>query len=1321
MSTKVKNSLSTFLDQALILTQNNMETLSKINDAVTSNEDSITLTLTNPKNPEDVLVYNIPSFGFLKNAIERLEATLSTMSNINGASGSRIRLSDGSYRKIITSKVPSEAPTITNVNSITNFSFKSNWFFEDMLNPMLYITWDFSNQIPYDTERVMIQRYILDCDTPKKKSVFEKQLKGRNDIDYKDFLYILVNNKIRYTLDDEIKDLPPRSKRYTGNFSVIRGEVESNSDGTGSSMRYSLVSLNYTDNRADFENTRVLSVGDVVEVNSNPVTTRYKVTYVDVSANKIGLKCIEGLEPVRVGVNTLRISASQDGYVQADIPIGFDERQVIFVKSIDPDSNMPSANWSKGVGFYSNELTYKDANGDMKTLQSFYQKNVIDFGQVLLSYGDDYYPTIREGIVPNPPSLKYSNGEGDFKIVQINSQLTEGTDSQAFRQLVSTKAAILASMDTNLKNIEKQKTIIQTTNFINPTEKVNAQDKLNSLFEEQERLSSEYTSTVNTIKSKYIDGPTVAPKYRVRGFWDMPDEKVSPSSGPQKIIKFKIRYRYLSKSGAANKEEEFSYTSNGVQVTGRFSNWNEIETKLRPRVKFNGSWTWEHIDTANPDVVNINQLDIPIQPGEQVEIQVKSVCEAGFPANPMESVWSEPIVIAFSDFAELESDDVTELIEQNKVDASIASVTSSFKPMNSHVSSSFYANDKYFAHSAQNITSGFLSPEQTPITLFDKLQDLQSQISQIIEQINHTVGELKVTLCTSETDGTKQYTLNENGVTYINAGSYTTEVNRRTNTSNRRTHKNGTIVTKTFYLDITTDVQSGLYLLSKLSGNRNCMVPSTLKTNTSINDETGTLNGDMNFYDIYDNVLNPSTTSSTYYMTKGRYDLVPINLTGANNDIDFTTVCPNGYQSAQCRGQFVYSRFRDVSDTFDMYANDKSRTSSPMTDANGNISFSSTRTTDENYGIFKENAKFSTSEIYVGKNTDLTISDSAKMALYGTSDEATTKRAEFDTYCALTQTDGVDFNSLTDDSLSKITPILYRLPMTFKKRATTLTSLVGNKNTVKIIKRIEKNVSGTPILSSETKSFDVTKQKEMTDKLTARMSASTNLKTTNGPMLRIEPKIQSAYGLSDWGKICEIDLDGVNGTNDDGSYITTHKIGYTESDKYLSGEGSCSSYLYLSPVNHESIQVEGDTVHSAAVIDSNSSIKVPIVYQYRMTDYNGNIFGVKGLKSTDSRVKDTKFANIIGIDIWTDTSSEEPKQYDIVVYSSFGDSSIIDAANIQNNGTQNLVDVSKNVATNLANLVQQSVSTSKIEVGAKEIAKRTPQTRVVSPIQTIKK
>ena len=1209
---KIKNSLSTYLEQAMVMTGNSLETVNKISDAVSSSEDSIKLILTDPNDPKQKVEYTIPSFGYLKSEIDRLSASLNTMTNITDGAGSRIRLSDGSYRKIIASKVPSEAPTITTVDNITNFNFKSNWFFEDMLNPSLYVSWDMSSQISPETERVMIQRYILRCDTQSKINVFNNQLKGRNDIDYKDFLNILLNNRIKYTLDDEIKDLPPRARRYYGTFSVIR--IESEKDLSGNNVkRYVLDSLEFTDSRSGFENTRILSVGDFVEVNSNPTTTRYKVIYVETSENKIGLQCVEGCEGVRIGADTLKISASQDTLISADIPVGFDEREVVFVKAIDPDSNIPSTKWSPGVAFYTNELTYVDENGVTQTLQKFYQRNVVDFGQVLLSYATDYYPSIREGVIPNAPVLNYSGGEGDFKIVQINTQLTESTDAASFRSLVADKIKTQSELDNIANEIAKQKEIIQTTQYVSSGDKLKAQTTLNTLIDNQSILTSNYNSIVNNIKAKYESGNVVTPKYRVRGFWDIPDPKISPSSGEQKIIRFKIRYRYLSEYGNANREEEFTYTSGNTSATGRFSNWNEIDTKLRGRVKTDTGWEWEKIDTADPDQVNINQLDIPINPGEQVEIQVKSISEAGWPSNPMESAWSEPIVVAFSDFAELQADDITELIEQNRVDAAVANVTKMFAGTAAHMTSSFYTNDKYFAHTAESITSGFLSPEQTPITLYDKLQDLQNQITMIVEQINGMIGNLTVHLI-DNSDEQKIYTLNEGGTTYINAGDYLSSI-----ADLDEDKKNGAIVTKTFYLEISTDAQTGLYLLSKITGDRLSMCPSSIGT-----EEKYTVNG--NDYPNYDNVLNNySLPSNAYYNEQGRYDLVPINLTNPEI-LDFQIGSPSMYQSAQCRGQFIYSRFRNIGDTFDMYASGTDASRKPR---------------------FNEGSPFCDSEFVYDIN-------------YNPEDTPLDDLSEY--------------NKLTGSSVEyadyNMKFILNRLSKTWNK-----TETIRATNTRRTIIRVSNLNAATPVSAA---------------RLGNRLKGLTS---ENSSTYTITPKIQCAYGYTDLGKIRTSELsifdNDVNGT----SFITTHKIGYDDRDRYATDpEGlgrDCTSYLFLSPVNHAEIQVDGDTVESSKNLNGGETLKVPVIYQFRMTDYAGKIFG-KYTSENNSDVKNSKFANIIGIDIWTDRNALRPKQYDIIVYSTYGSTIETNVNRIKTSSTQTLINVGSEIVNKLDRLTRDN-------------------------------
>ena len=1170
MAVKVKNSLTTLLEQALILEKNQLETVAKINDATVSNADSISISITNPADGTSQVV-NIPSFGYLKNAIERIDSNINSIANIN-SSGSTIKLSDGSYRNIISSKIPSEAPTVTKVNNVTNFNFRSNWFFEEMLNPCLYITMDLTNQISASTERVMIQRYILDCDTDSKKEAFNTYLNGKSNIDYKQFLQFILKYKIYYTLDDEVKDMPPRGNKYTGYFTVrsIRDVVSGNKK----TKRYKLSSLAYTNNATGFENTAMLSVGDYVLVNKQPISTKYKVTLVDNSTYEIEVEKIEGYDNIEIGVNSLKISSEIINSVSAEIPIGYDERQVIFVKPIDPDSHIPADKWSPGVAFYSNELTYVDANGNTQTLQSFYQRNVVDFGQVLLSYASDYYPSSREGIKPNAPVLNYTPGDekSDFRVEQINKHLSEVSNSEDMKALISSKGTVESELIQVQKDIETTKTKLNTTNFGTSEEKLTVERELNAYIEKESSLSSRFNSIVTQIKASAAEGGTMTPKYRVRGFWEIPASKVSPSSGEQKIIKFIIRYRYLSESGNTNNEGEYNYNSGNSVSTGRFSNWIEVEGKLRERVLTQTGWEWAAIDTSNPEEININQLDIPIQKGEQVEIQVRSVSEAGYPNNPMKSDWSNSIIVNFSDFSGLEGDDISDILSQNVIDAAVANITQQMSNINSHTRSSFYNNEAYFAHTAESIASGFKTSEQNHISLYDKLHDLQNQIDQLREQINNNIGNLIVKLY-DPSDNNRYYTLTEGTTIEINAGNYSDEIAKLA-----EPEKNGAIITKTFYIDISSDAASGLRLLSKLNGNRTSMCPSTIYNdgNLVIDDEP---NG--NHYSKYDNILSKTSFSGDYYKNIGRYDLVPINVTNPSDQyLDYQIESPSMYQSAQCRGQFIYSRFRNIGNTFDMYANG---------------------TDKDNIGEFDYKKNFNDSEVeYKVNSTEYqTIVDYFMSQFEG---ETTIENYE-----------GV-FNYLKSKNAA-----ICKLPRLFTK--------INPLSTKQRLNLQRANIS-------------------------------------NGSSIISNVKIQPAYGYTEF-KLDEIPISSSEKKKIE--YATTHKIGYDSIDRYAIGPDSCGSYLFLSPTNHTAIQVEGDSVNSS--ISTTTSIRVPLVYQFRMSDVEGYTFGDKNIKKTDRKVQDTIYANIIGLDIWTNTNTDSPNQYDIIVWSSYLNRSINNSGGTTNKDT----------------------------------------------------
>ena len=272
------------------------------------------------------------------------------------------------------------------------------------------------------------------------------------------------------------------------------------------------------------------------------------------------------------------------------------------------------------------------------------------------------------------------------------------------------------------------------------------------------------------------------------------------------------------------------------------------------------------------------------------------------------------------------------------------------------------------------------------------------------------------------------------------------------------------------------------------------------------------------------------------------------------------------------------------------------------------------------------------------------------------------------------------YNQLTGSNIERvgdgIGKIIYRLPKTWKKSdSASVKNLKNDRTLVRI-----NNLTNTDVVAKSMK------------KVSTRLS---NLSNENSSIFTIIPKIQSAYGFADLGKIYKSELeefDKPNGGNDENyngtTYITTHKIGYEDRDKLATGPNSCNSYLFLSPVNHSEIQVDGDTLDSTKSIKSNESLRVPIIYQFRMTDANGHIFGDRliGDDETKAIVKNTKYANIIGIDIWTDRNALKPKQYDIIVYSTYGSTLDTNTNRTKTSSTQTLISNVNNIATRIRDL-----------------------------------
>lgn len=1165
-----KNSLSTLMSQFIRLNRNALEIFQRLNDAITSNRESVTVQLFDDN---DVLKsIQVPSFGHLLKRITDAENNIKNLTG-TGDTDVNVRLADGSYRKIIASKLKLPAGNITSVASPTTFNVKTNYFFESFIDPLMYVTLDLSGQIPIDTENVIIRRYLLQIDNDDKRRYFNKNLKGRSDITLSSFVDGILTQGIQFILDEEILQVPPRSVRYTGSFDVIKiSDVTKQvlSNGVTTDVRrktYKLDKLTYTDTTTGYSNTLGLKIGDQLMVNNDNKNTRYKITDIDSSSNTVVLEIIEGYDAVSIGAGVLSIYKGLEDNISIDIPVGFDEYLVMFVKPIDPVSKLPSELWSPGASFLSNELSIVLSDGQSQSLDTFYRNQAVDFGQMLLSFSKDKMIPSAFGVAPNIPTVSAT----DFKVVQVNNHITDNPVIDDIKRLADDRNRLASEIKEKDSAIAKKRTTVNTKQYSSDVERTKDLNELQSLIDQRSATASLFASTVQDIQAKSTsqDLSNAQPKYRVRGFWAIPEPQFSKYTGSQEVIGFIVEYRYVSTNGAANNVDQIQFTDkDGVQKRGAFTNWVVAPTVMRKRVmdSVTGQYSWQVENVENADTININQLDISIQQNESVQIRIKSLSEAGYPSNPLESDYSEVITIDFPQEL-IQPDTTSSIISQNEKALATVQINQDLqeKGVDTHISNSFTANGKYFAHPSTDISSGFLSPEQTPINLFDALTTLQNRISQLEQFIQRSRGELSVSILDNNGVTT---VIKKDTLTTLFAGYYSQDV------ANFNIRK-GAIVSKNYFIRLSNVKATALELVSKISGNR-------LKRAYESGGKFGS------------STIDPFVTNDTYYTTRGKYDYVPLSFSQPGNP----SVLPiAGYtlesqinnpsterQSSQSRGQYIYCRYRDIGNTEDFYID---------------------------YDIDSPST-------IIGTATDLTDAEyTLNSSTYTPVGTLSTSFIWSGTYASglPVPTDTTQSAVALDYSSGNI--LLAHVDHPDVKALSSLSTLV---NTVRMAKSATK------------------------------LSTDTNGKKQTGLFYN------TTFG-------------------------NTVKSSFTVNDQYLLGKASCGSYMFLLPREEDTLTVNGDDALSVKLITvgESNAISIPLVFQYRMTDYYG--LGVNGLGSIAGDytgvTTDVIFSKKMGFDLFD--IDENRFSFDIEIFAKYA----VDKLSINSIPSVSIANALKDLTSNI--------------------------------------
>ena len=755
-----QSSYQSIAEQIVVFNNNVVELLSKLNSLTTSDQPSVNVEVVD--NSGIQRTYALPSVGFLSSEINRLNNNINAIYGLDG-SGSLVRPSNNSsFRKIVTVDINKEPSDISVLNAVSNFNTSKNWFFDGLLNPQLFVTFDLEGKIDDQVSRCLVRRYIISFQRSVGGALtqngqlalnsFNLNFRSKTDISQETLINWMlttpgVENPRDPQYDEQIYDLEPNFLIFDGTFTVIRAEE----DTLNKKIWYHLNTLEYLN--VETGQTRQLSMDVELIVNLSGSTTKYKILEVStLLANpRIRVERTQGFDPIPVGFNSLKIYSDIKYTKRLRVSIGYDERCVVFVKAINGSNRIQSKNWSLGSGFWTGDLTLlSDDSLNGTSFETYYTNQVYDYGKVLTDLVQKKIPNSLSSTTPTPPELQGRN----FKVAQINTHLTDQVDSNNLKNIYSQNRSLQNEID-QLSNAIIQKTSqLQVTRFATPADRQQWQNEIDRLVNLKETKTQlfrsnleQITSITNTLRNKE------AAKYRVRGFWPMPQPVISRGSIPQEVVQFRVQYRYLSNDGSESPVTLFRLGSSNTgegSVRGVFSNWTEYKTDVRKRLynSVTGEYTWQIEDVSDADTPNINQLDIPIQPGERVEFRIKSISEVGWPESPVESEWSQSLSINFPDDLTTLVGETDFLLKESTKDELKVNILDEFssRGVDTHLSDTVVALDKTYYHKTENILSGFKDDNGTAIDLYSYLQTLENKIKNLESLISRTRSQLSVVL-----------------------------------------------------------------------------------------------------------------------------------------------------------------------------------------------------------------------------------------------------------------------------------------------------------------------------------------------------------------------------------------------------------------------------------------------------------------------------------------------------------------------------------------------------------------------------------------------
>lgn len=760
------------------LTKKNLDLLEMINNSFYTKSSHLSTTV-------DGVGYVIPSYIALENKVNHLQDGFNNL--VKAAQSGTAWINFDGNSKVINLQGFQQAPSPIDLSEIREFDFEKTTIFKDMLNPKPFVRFGLGsladNITQVNVKKVVLYKTELINDFKGRAEGMAKGDKASGKLSWADCVGLKETYipGVDYDEYDSLYTLPIRHNTKAGTYvveEIISDVINEDLDNIVTVKIHEGTPLKVIDFDGAYKED-LTAVGDNglgVVLTTYDGSAKLKVIDINPSKYQLTLKVLSGeyvnLQPA--GKENLKgqdlinnvsdysiLRFYEDVDDQRELHVALEEDRYVFI-TIAPVNSTIGIQTAWGDGLFIDTYMLREEGG--QTFNQYYTENVTNIGDALAELANTMYPNIT----------KYTEGYGDaifgkptllsdtVNVVQINKHINEADSVKTIRSLYSQKKQYqlsLSEVQNKITSLTEELSQISFDDLSGVRSAYEAQ--LTDLRAQQNELNASISSICDNIARAANDSviPLEGGKFRIRGYVDVErfiedNFSLQENSGLTKndilnlMVGTQVMYRY--------KNPDIPQANVSVVKDFLFTEWNVYEAPKRPRSMSykNGKYIINYQDTtvdeSTGEIVlkqsdnrpKFNQIDIPINQGEIVEMQVRIIWGFGYPYATVATQWSEPIEVTFPE--ELVKDvQVTTIIEENNSDIESLRFDNILanKGVTEHVDSSIQDQDIKYYHKSDDIASGFFTQERRVIPLRDKLTEMNNTIQTLMSMVQGTTSD----------------------------------------------------------------------------------------------------------------------------------------------------------------------------------------------------------------------------------------------------------------------------------------------------------------------------------------------------------------------------------------------------------------------------------------------------------------------------------------------------------------------------------------------------------------------------------------------------